>query len=347
MNILTKILWEVFAFFTPFVDPFEMRVNGFCRWVTSYRSKYDVEKRLIALMQENLIVTSIWFEKRYKNYTYLTKSRRRAIYRNAKLMLNDFEAFTQTSTTQIPPTTSDKKIYIQKLMDYFSPNRGKYVYKEGVSFGKLLTNPETDNYVGDCNQIVTLYSAFYSRKFPITDLQIKLIPGHVCLHFQGDDIEATNGTWQKYDKYDYVAPIVELVSTNLLDISEQGERTEGIDPEIFVKGAQLAAVLSQKRDLVENNVRIAYHNLCVRALQSKDLQKAVFYAKKNGDSQLLQSCYATEYNMLSEKVSTVKTVQDAKQKKDIYRKMLELARLLQNSENALSVQKILDQINKY
>lgn len=347
MNILTKILWEVFAFFTPYVDPFEMKVSGFCSWVTSYRSKFDVEKRLIALMQQNLIVTSIWFEKRYKNYTYLTKSRRRAIYRNAQLMMTDFEGFTSTTRMTVPPPASENKIYLQKLMDYFSPNRGKYVYKEGVSFGKLLTNPATENYVGDCNQIVTLYAAFYARKYPITDLQIKLIPGHVCLHFRGDDIEATNGTWQKYEKFDYIAPITELVSTNLLDISEQGEKTEEINPEIFVKGAQLAAVLSQKRDVVEKNVQIAYNNLCVAALAKKDIQKALFYAHKTGDRQLLQSCYATEYNILAEKVSTVKTVQDAKQKKDIYRKMIDLARLLQNSENAHSIQKILDQIAKY
>ncbi len=346
MNILSKILWEVFAFFTPFVDPFEMKVNGFCNWVTSYRSKFDVEKKLLVLMQKNLIVTSIWFEKRYKNYTYLTKSRRRAIYKNAKLMMVDFDSFSAKTNSSITNDLNGKKQYIQELMDYFTPNRGKYVYKEGVSFGKLLTNPATDKYVGDCNQIVTLYSSFYARKFAITDLQIKLIPGHVCLHFQGDDVEATNGSWQKYDKFDYIAPITELVSTNLLDISEQGERTEGIDPEIFVKGAQLAAVLSQKRDIVEKNVKISYYNLCVRALQSKDIRKALFYAQKNGDNQLLNSCYATEYNLLGEKVSTVKTVQDAKQKKDIYRRMLELARLMNNSENAASVQKILDQINR-
>ena len=346
MNILTKILWEVFAFFTPFVDPFEIKVYRFCNWVTSYRSKYDVEKRLLTLMQENLIVTSIWFEKRYKNYTYLTKSRRREIYRNAQLMMADFDTFNSTTRMVVPPPVSENKVYLQKVMDYFSPSRGKYVYKEGVSFGKLLTCPTTENYVGDCNQIVTLYAAYYARKFPITDLQIKLIPGHVCLHFKGDDIEATNATWQKYDKYDYIAPISELVATNLLDISEQGEKTQEINPEIFVKGAQLAAVLSQKKDIVENNIRVAYHNLCVSALAKKDIQKALFYARKIGDQQLLQSCYATEYNILAEKVSTVKTVQDAKLKKDTYRKMIELARLLQNSENAQSIQKILDQINR-
>lgn len=335
------MLWifkSIFFFFTPYVNGYEWKVNRFCNWMTSYRSKSEVEKRLTNLMQENLVITSIWLEKRYKNYRYLTKSTRRRLYKNAELMMADFK--------KTLDGTEDQKAYIQKIMNYFSPARGKYTYKEGVSFGKLLANPETEQFTGDCNQIVTLYSAFFAQKFPINELQIKLIPGHVCLRFRDDDIEATSATWKKYDTYDYVAPITELVSTNLLDVSEADERTDGIDPEVFVKGAQLAAILSQKREIVENNMRVAYHNLCVRALHSKDLAKAYFYAQKLGDQKLLNSCYATDYNMLAEKVRTVKTVQEAKTKKDTYKRMIDLARKMGSSENAASVQKILDQINK-
>lgn len=346
-SVLKTAFTRIFFFFTPYANSFEWKVNRFCRWVTSYRNKHDVEKRLLALMQENLIITSIWLEKKYKNYRYLTKSVRRKLYKNAELMKQDFFTFEKMQVHKLSNSGSDpRKELLSLIMAYFSPLRGQYTYKEGVSFGKLLTNPGNEKYVGDCNQIVTLYAAFYAMRFPIEELNIKLIPGHVCLRFRTDDVEATNGTWKHYDKFDYVAPITELVATNLLDISEAGEKTNSIDPEVFVKAAQLAALLSQKRDIVENNVRAAYHNLCVRALKAKKLERAYFYANKLNNPELLRACYSTEYNVLMERVSTVKTVQDAKTKKGLYKRMLELANLLHNPDLIASVEKILDQIRK-
>lgn len=353
MKIIKKILWELWAFFTPYVHPFEWKINRFCRWVTSYRSKYDVEKKLMSLMQENLIIVAIWLEKKYKNYRYLNKKTRRKLYKNASLIKEDFNSFCQMQSNndgnhqeKNHMILDERTVYIEKIMKYFSPGRGKYEYKEGVSFGKLLTNPKTEKYIGDCNQIVTLYTAFYAEKYPINELQIKLIPGHVCLHLRDDDIEATNGTIKHYESFDYIAPITELIATNLLDINEESEKTGSIDPEIFVKGAQLAALLSQKREIVEKNMRVAYHNLCVRALNQHDLTKALFYAKKLENNELLKACYTQEYNALATRVSTIKTVQEAKLKKDVYRRMLELARIMGNLENAVTIEKILDQMNR-
>jgi len=150
---------------------------------------------------------------------------------------------------------------------------------------------------GDCNQIVTFYAYLYSLKYPISDLQIKLLPEHVCLHFRGVDVEATNGEFYKYDKDDQILPITEIISTNLLDLSDFREETQQIDERDMLKSAQLAYAISSLKDLVGKNLQIAYRNLAIAALNSKHFDSAIFYAEKitgEGDlsgRDLLKSVY--------------------------------------------------------
>ena len=120
-------------------------------------------------------------------------------------------------------------------------------YRSSSSFEKVLRNPEEEVLEGDCNQLVTLYVYLYSLRFPITDLQLKIIPGHVCLHFEGKDLETTKGTWTLYKKFDRIAEIPELISLNLLDIPDEAESREKISPITRLHISRLAYTLSGER----------------------------------------------------------------------------------------------------
>jgi hypothetical protein len=134
--------------------------------------------------------------------------------------------------------------------------------------------------IGDCNQIVTFYSFLYSLKYDIADLQIKLPKNHICLHFRGLDIEATAGGFSNYKDVQTVLPIVELISTNLLDISDFRDKQIQISPREFLKAAQLAYRLSSQRDLVTKNLEASYHNVALESMQKDDYETALFFAEK-------------------------------------------------------------------
>jgi len=119
-------------------------------------------------------------------------------------------------------------------------------------------------------------------------LQIKLMEKHVCLHFKGIDIEATAGTFAKYEKYLHLLPVVELIPTNLLDVSDFRDKQIKVDPRHLLKSAQLAYNLSTDRELVSENLKVSYHNVAVDALNADDFEMAIFFAEKAGTSGDLQ-----------------------------------------------------------
>ncbi|PJC36919.1 hypothetical protein CO046_03080 [Candidatus Peregrinibacteria bacterium CG_4_9_14_0_2_um_filter_53_11] len=354
---ITTLLWELYALFTPYVSPFERRVDRFFLWVNSSRSRGEVERRMRELMSEDMITFSVWVEKRFKNYHYLTKRHRRQMYRNAEAIKVQFKAFAQSQLVSgkaleeelararvaVAPTRLPELQHLVSIMRYLDP-RSRFRYEESRSFGKLLADPNSARLVGDCNQIVTLYAALFSLKFPLRELQIKLLPKHVCLHLDGVDIEATNATFQNYTEYEYIAPLTEIVATNLLDVNDPDELVMSVEPEVFVKGAQLAFALSQKREVVEHNIRVAYHNLALAALKSRNFTRAYFYADKIRDPKLLRSCQAAEYNSLVAKVSHVKTLKEAKGYRSVYRRMMTLARAMGDSQAADQIGKTLGKI---
>ncbi len=178
------------------------------------------------------------------------------------------------------------------IMEFLKPG-GRYQYIKTASFARLLRDPQSTVLEGDCNQIVTLYAYLYSRQHPITDLQIKILPEHVCLHLQGVDIEATNGTFQRYAEHTVIAPITELLAVNLLDISDFREMTAEISEKSILESAKLAYVLSSNRALVERNLVIAYHNLAIAMVNQKNFQSALFYAKRANNKQVLEYVHNT------------------------------------------------------
>ncbi|MEK7524493.1 MAG: hypothetical protein AAB588_05710 [Patescibacteria group bacterium] len=354
---LLQILQTIWLFFTPYVNPFERRTEKFFRWVSSRRTPQEIHEKLLALMQEDLLIFNIWLEKRFKNYRSLSKRRRRAMYRNAQKIAEAFEVFMKAHNVRVaalqqvlsPLGLRNADLHLDEiqclaaLAAYFDP-RTRFHYQEQCAFGRLLVDPESERMTGDCNQIVTLYAWLFSRHFPLHDLQIKLIPGHVCLHYHGVDIEATNGTFQHYEKYDSISPITELVSTNLLDLNDPSEQAASIAPETFEKAAQLAYAISSKREAVEHNLQVAYEKLCLAALKQKNFTRAMFYAEKSRNPALKKACYSEEFNMLAKKVAHVGTIREAQSFQPVYRRMLNLAKNLGDQKNEHAILGILNKM---
>jgi hypothetical protein len=281
--------------FSQYADRMEKRIDSVL-WGISYANIFETQKKMLALMQENLVIVSLWLEAKFKGYKYLRKGVRKKMYRNSEKIARAFLEFAlntqidfskitaslQNVGVSVPETTDDKEKlrYIAAIMLFLSP-QGRYEYLEGASFGKLLSDPDRGKkMIGDCNQIVTFYAFLYAQKYDIRDLQIKLLEEHVCLHFKGIDIEATAGNFANYKQYLHLLPVVDLIPTNLLDVSDFRDKQIKVDPHHLLKAAHLAKNLSSKSEIVDANLKIAYHNVAVDALNANDFESAKFFAEK-------------------------------------------------------------------
>ncbi len=409
--------------FSPCINSFERKVDRFFSHIKSTDSFSSIREKLINLMQENLIIVNVWLEAKFKGYVYLTKSTRKKMYEDVKAIVKKWEEHTaknpineefvksqiDAAGIEFPNGDNEKIKCLYSIMQFLRPGL-YYNYIKTASFGKLLRDPDKEKLEGDCNQIVTLYIYLYSLKFPLDDLKIKLLPEHVCLHFRGIDVEATNGTFQKYKESTDVLSVTEIISTNLLDLADFREDLQVVSERMMVKSAQLAYAISSLKPLVAKNLNIAYRNLAVSALNSNDFKTAIFYLsqtddkealknayknacifymnnndfskagyyadqagdselKKNvkhnegvyyfnngsvdkalsifvslGDENMKKACYAKKYNELVKKVSGVKTLEDAKRYKSIYREMLSVAQKMGDSTLENSVRETLSKI---
>lgn len=301
---MLKFLKWLFGLFSPYVNSFERKVDKFFSNMKSTDSSFDIKKKLLLLMKEDLIVVNVWLEKKFKGYIYLSKSVRRKMYEDVRKIIKSFKEFRlqnpvskesvvkELEGKSISYSTGDleKLQYLSEIMQFLMPGR-YYHYINTASFGKLLRDPSVNKLEGDCNQIVTLYIYLYSLKYSIEDLNIKLLPEHVCLHFKNIDIEATNATFQKYKENLEVLPVSEIISTNLLDLTDFREDVQVISERTMLKSAQLAYSISSLKSLVAKNLNIAYKNLGIYALKVNDFKTAIFYISKTDDSKLLNSVY--------------------------------------------------------
>lgn len=231
MQLISSFLY----YFTPYINTQERAVGRFFKALTEKNDPSGTRTQLDILLQQNIAVINLWTEYRYKGYKYLRKAERKRLYANLQLIAEDFDRFSAMNLRPVgalPPELlrlaphavldPQKIAYLQTIMDYFSPARGIYQYRDRSSFGRLLRNPSQEKLVGDCNQIVTLYIYLYSRHYDVHDLQIRMLPGHVALHYGGVDIEATNSTFGNYSDSENsrLLPIEEMVSVNLLDMTD-------------------------------------------------------------------------------------------------------------------------------
>ena len=295
---MQKLFNRVWNPFSRYADSHEKRVQRLLNKVVRL-NKFELQDGLEKLMQQNLVVLNLWLEKRFKGYKYLGKWNRKKLYRNADGIVKYFDLF--CSNLSFPasqfeeslkmlgfdclPAYREKLEYIYKIMLFLHPGK-YYEYLEGASFGKMLAKVPEQKMIGDCNQIVTFYAFLYSLKYPISDLKIKLLPEHVCLHFFGVDIEATNGSFQIYKEYDYLLRIVELLTTNLLDINDFRDKQYIIDARSVVNSSELAFRVSSIRDIVEKNLNVSYHNLVVESARQNDFYTAFFFLQKLNNREL-------------------------------------------------------------
>lgn len=298
MGLISKI----FYFFTSYTDASERAAGLFFKSLTEHSNQIKTRERLSVLLQRDIAVINLWSEYRYKGYRYLRKSERKKLYQNLQLITEDFDLFYKQSAVNeesivlhihdtAPHATieSQRAILLYALMQYFALGRGVYEYRESSSFGRLLRNPSREKLEGDCNQIVTLYIYLYSRYYSISDLKVRLLPGHIALHYGGVDIEATNGTFANYSNREggEVLPVEEIVSVNLLDTTDSYLSTHEVAAEDFLQASRFAFILSHSRDIVTRNLDAAYTNLVNSLMKHHSYTQALKVALASHDVTLL------------------------------------------------------------
>lgn len=296
------ILQSIYYLFAPYTDTRERRVGLFFGGLTEHSAGPSTTARIIELLQSNIAVINLWTEYRYKGYNYLKKAKRRELYANLDRITEDFDQFYQNEQKSVEEVmlhirgaasdarvTHEQAILILALIEYFSPSRGVYEYRESSSFGRLLKDPNAEQLVGDCNQIVTLYIYLYSRYQRVEDLRLRLLPGHVALHIGGLDIETTNGTLTNYSAAEgqSLMPIEEIVSINLLDITDTHFAKHSVAPEDFLQASRFAFILSHDRDIVRRNLDAAYAKLITTLMERHNFTNALKFAKQSKDIELL------------------------------------------------------------
>jgi len=296
-----ELINKIFYFFTPYLDAREKAVEVFFKSITERSDRSHTRSRLSTLMQRDVAMISLWAEYRYKGYRYLSKAERKRLHTNLRLIVEDFGHFyTQkvqtvdlsTYTDSLSTDTANdpnKAMLIRAIMEYFSPQRGAYEYRDSSSFGRLLANPAQDKLVGDCNQIVTLYLYMYSRYYKIQDLQLRILPEHVALHYNGIDIETTSGELADYSEQEgsLLLPVEEIVSINLLDTTDSYLSTHEIAAEDFLQASRFAFILSHEREVVAQNLQTAYTSLINLLMKRNDYNQALKVATTSQDQSLI------------------------------------------------------------
>jgi hypothetical protein len=290
-----------YYFFAPYTDARERAVGHFFAGLTEHSDEARTRARLAELLQRNIAVINLWTEYRYKGYRYLRKARRKQLYTNLQLIAEDFDRFYASRTFAAEAVVShmrrlaphatvdpEKAGLLQAMVDYFSPMRGKYEYRESSSFGRLLRDPAQDKLVGDCNQLVTLYIYLYSRHHNVQDLQVRVLPGHVALHYRGIDIETTNSTLANYDSREgnVLLPVEEIVSINLLDTTDSYLSKHEVAVEDVLQASRFAFILSHNRELVAHNLDAAYKRLVNNLLEHNNYSRALEFATASHDPAL-------------------------------------------------------------
>ena len=275
---MIKLLKTFFALFSPYACKQEKQL---------YRviSKKNINKaRLLELMQENVVVVSLFLEKYSRGYKNLRKFKRQKAYKNLERLKTLFleEAKLQKCNTK-------DQLAVLKMIKYFLHDQKRYVYKESTFLGGLLVDSNKQKLVGDCNQIVTLYVYFFSLFFDIEDLKIKMPTGHVLLSWNSLDIETTTGAMSSASKQKHYE-ILELLAVNLLDISDENQQTHALKAKAMLKMAKLAYSISSNKQIVVKNLRAAQHNLALEYLTKYKFKAALAIWTQLADSKHIAIC---------------------------------------------------------
>lgn len=304
-NLAMSIAHRIHRTFSKYANKNEREIAKFFSVLDENMHAASIKAKIVHFIQKDIIAVNLWSEYKYRQYKYLSKSHRRRLYDNCQKIVQDFRRYQAEFTERKPEIVQELRkngiaeeliqkyqeeiMYLSAIMHYLSPHAGRYIYRTSSTFGALLKDPAKEKMVGDCNQIVTLYIYLYSLKFDVSTLQIKLIPGHVALHFNGIDIEATTGRFMLYEGTEnIVLPIEEIVSVNLLDKSDDYFKTHKVPAVAFLESSRIAYLISSQRDIVEKNIKIAYQNVIVDFVNNDSYTRAIKYAKTSKELDLVE-----------------------------------------------------------
>lgn len=262
---------------------------------------------------ENPIETTIWFEYKYKGYSFLKKRRRRQVYETRDLIAEEFlswierQKFDEVLVDTLVPVGSLKRQEKEKLWKLIMIAKfltGRYVYRESSAFWKLFPKKYvtgTTKLVGDCNQIVTFYVWLFSlieEEHQI--LKIRLLKNHVCLNIFDLDFEATNGNFKNYSEKGQVLDAENIVAVNLLDIHDPVEKRWDVSGVNTAKMTLVASLFDVEGDLVKKNLQITYSNLGIFYLNQKRWAKARNFFEMAEDDEKIRISYINEALFLVE-----------------------------------------------
>jgi hypothetical protein len=111
----------------------------------------------------------------------------------------------------------------------------------------------------------------------------------VALHYDGVDIEATSGVFAKYDKQEggELLSIEEIVSINLLDVSDSYLSKHEVSAENLLQSSRFAFILSHNRNIVTRNLDAAYGKLINSLMSRHNYSRALKFAVASKDITLL------------------------------------------------------------
>ncbi len=326
------MLKKVRATFSPYVNDFEKAADAFLSSLGSNSDQEQVRKNVVALMQNDAASFLLWCERKLKNYASLTKETRSGMYGNLKAIKSSFQSY---SFMQVPDVDQiyfelfEKEInteklkdynkqlqYLKQIMEYFR-NQVAYEPKKAQGFGALLKNPKTSQLSGDNHQVAILYAYLYALKFDVSDLQVKITPNRVCLHFEGADIDLVYGTFERYINELYeIMPITEALVLNLLDIPDEVEEAFSVSPKSLAKLAELAQLLSDRTEIVEQNRKVAFRKILLHHLEKQDFEKAMRFAQEAEDTEAIQHVALKAAAFYLKKDDFIEAHKYAKQTKD-------------------------------
>ena len=258
---MSKIFISIYWFFSRFVNKDEK---------TLYRilKNQHVDKIALAkLCQKNFMLVCVFLEHYTKGYVKLNKRRRRKIYESMRRL--EFELFDYMARKKLEINTIREFFDVMYL---FLHKSGRYTYQESTFLGGMQ---DPNKLIGDCNQIVSLYVHLWNLFFEMDMLRIKLPKNHIVLNYKNIDIEATNG--KQTLKYNTLDPleVLELLTVNILDVSDFRQKQKSVAPRNLVEGFALAAELSSHNDLVAKNLIIAKNNLGLEYLKQQKFKYAM------------------------------------------------------------------------
>src|SRR5690606_23622706 len=137
---------------------------------------FEIQRKMVELMQENLVIVNLWLEYKFRGYKNLGKGARRRMYRNAEGIGKRFlawekgrgvdgarvEEMLNRFGVSLTKPDLEKLVYLLKICEFLSGKNisGRavsgsmgaaavnkngeaiYQYLEGAAFGKLLVDVE-------------------------------------------------------------------------------------------------------------------------------------------------------------------------------------------------------------